>query len=239
MAIDRRAFGVGLAGALLLFGGRARAASDDDLARLILDGRLDEARPAAELALAEGRTSDVLRLMAGALRFADGDYSGAGSFFGGDGPAAGFFTGVGPVGSYLMGGPLDVDVLQTRVATEQWRYLASVRTGEADVSAAQLTEILTADIEAHAERQAALERAFYDGFMLSIASSPGRAQFLDGTATRAREQYRCAAHFVRAEFAIAANKMTDARTSLEAAVAVAQPELIEYHVAQAERARLG
>ena len=238
MTIDRRTLGLGLASALLLSAGRAEAASDEELARLIQDGRLVDAWPAADRAL-EGRTSNTLRLIAGALRFANGDYSGAERFFDSDEPADGFFGSIGPAGSYLMGGPLDVDVLRTRITSQQWRYLASIRAGESDVGADQLDEILTADIEAYVQRQAALERTFYDGFVLSIASSPGRTRFLDNQAVRAGAQHRCTAHFIRAEFALAANKMTDARTSLDAATATAQPELLEFHVAGAERARLG
>ena len=77
----RRAFGIGLAGALLLgplLAGRARAASDEDLARLIAGGRLDDALAALDGAMAERQASAALRLMAGALRFAGGDHSGRG-----------------------------------------------------------------------------------------------------------------------------------------------------------------
>ena len=170
MTIDRRTLGLGLASALLLSAGRAEAASDEELARLIQDGRLVDAWPAADRAL-EGRTSNTLRLIAGALRFANGDYSGAGRFFDSDEPADGFFGSIGPAGSYLMGGPLDVDVLRTRITSQQWRYLASIRAGESDVGADQLDEILTADIEAYVERQAALERTFYDG-LSSVSPRP-------------------------------------------------------------------
>jgi hypothetical protein len=230
----RRTFGIGLASASLLgplLSSRARAASDEDLARMFAAGRLGDARPAADRALAEGQTSTVLRLMAGALRFADGDYSGAGHFFDSD----------EPVGGYLMGGPLDLDVLRTHLRGESWRHLASLRVGKAlsDMDAVQITMLLTNDVEIYAEQQAALDRAFYDGFVLSIASSQGRTQFLDNQAVRARSQHRCTAHFVRAEAAIAADRMTDARASLDAATSMAQPELLEYHVARAEQARLG
>ena len=169
MAIDRRTLGLGLASALLLLAGCAKAASDEDIARLILDGRLDDALSAADRALAQDRDSGALRLMAGALRFANGDYSGAGRFFDKD----------EPVGSYLMGGPLDLDVLRTHLWSESWRHLASLRGGKAmsGPDAAQVTMILTDDVEAYAEQQAALERVFYDGFVLSIASSPGRTGF--------------------------------------------------------------
>lgn len=238
MMIDRRMFGLGLASALLLPAGRARAASDEDLSRLILNGRLDDALPAADQALAEGRTSDILRLMAGALRFAHGDYPGASRSFDGK-PASGFLSTIVSPGRYLMGGPLDVEVLRTHITGKQWKYLASMRAGEFVVGADQAEEILSADTEAYAERQAALERAFYDGFVLSVAGSPGRTRFLDDSAERARVQHLCTAHFIRAEFALAANNMTEARTSLDAAAALAHPELLEYHVARAERARLG
>jgi hypothetical protein len=229
MAIDRRTVGLGLASALLLLAGSAKAASDEDLARLILDGRLDDALSAADRALAQDRDSSAIRLMAGALRFAKGDYSGAGRFF----------DSGGPVGGYLLGGPLDVNVLRTHIPASRWRYLASVRANDSEIDPGQLKGILLGDVELYAEQQAALERALHDGLVLSVASSPGRTQFLDGIETRARAQHRCTAHFVRAEFAIAANEATDARASLDAAVATPQPELLEYHVARAERARLG
>jgi hypothetical protein len=228
----RRTFGICLTGGLLfgpLLSGRASAASDEDLARLIAGGRLDEALAALDGALAERQASASLRLMAGALRFANGDYSGADSFFDSD----------GPVGGYLMGGPLDLDVLRTHITSDSWRYLAAVRSGGSDVNPERLKEILTGDVEAYAERQAALERAFFDGLVLSIASSPERTQFLDNQMARARAQHRCTAHFVRAEFAIAADKTNDARASLDAATASPQAELLEYHVARAERERLG
>jgi hypothetical protein len=229
MAIARRTFGLGLVSALLIVVHRAAAASDEDLARLILDGRLADALPAADRAVATGGASGALRLMAGALRFANGDFSGAGRLF-----ESGELA-----GDYLMGGPLELDVLRTHLRSESWRHLASLRAGQSAPDAHQINAILSSDVEVYAETQAALERAFYDGLVLSIASSAGRTQFLDSQAARARLQHRCTAHFIRGELAIAAGKTPEARASLAAATATAQPELLEYHVARAELAKLG
>lgn len=229
MTIPRRTFGLGLAGALLLAGRHAKAASDEELARLIIDGKLEDALRAADHALAAGQVSDVLRRMTGALRFADGDFSGAVSLFEADELA----------GEYLMGGPLDADVLKTHVQRESWRHLASLRAGKASADAPQIAAILSSDVEIYAEQQAARERLFYDSLVLSIASSSGRTQFLDNQAARSRAEHRCTAHFVRAELAVAAGRTADARASLDAAAGTAQSALLEYHVARAERARLG
>lgn len=230
-SVARRTFGLGLASALLLRSARAKAASDEDLARLIIDGRLDDALQVADGALGERQGSSSLSLMAGALRFVYGDYSGARQIV----------ASAEATGGYLMGGPLDMDVLRTNVMADDWAHLASLRAGEVSSEpSGTFWGLLSGKIgvDAYVAQRAALERAFYDSLVLSIASSPGRTRFLDSMESQARSVHFCSAHFVLAEAALAEGRRADAVASLRMATATAQPRLLEYHIAKMELARL-
>jgi hypothetical protein len=94
-------------------------------------------------------------------------------------------------------------------------------------------------VDEYAAEQAIADRALYDSTILSITDSPGRQSMLDTLARKSEPEHRCTGNLLLAEMALARDDIAAARMLLSAAAGYALPELLEYHVATAELARLG
>ena len=231
---------LGLAAALiptaLILGRHAFASAEEsDLLQLVKAGKLGQARDLAARWSAASPDDGKARLLAGVLSFATGAYSEARTWLDPDYTAD----------NYIFGSltAADAGILRTKLGRSEWLYLASQRAHVpiANVLAPPLLFVATGHqtVDEYAAQQAIAERALYDSTILSVTDSPGRQSLLDSLARKSEHEHRCTGNLLLAEMALARDDIATARTLLSSATRSVLPELLEYHIANAELARLG
>jgi hypothetical protein len=201
----------------------------EDVARLIRDGDFSAARSTAEKLIARGDDDGQIFLLAGALALQAGDFARARELFAAD-PAddasrASFASGLAQV---------------------HWRRLASMRAGvyaDADSSMLALdpaAELVAGKLSPDAFVSVKVEEArrVADATILSVQQSTGRDAMLDHRAREDEPLYRCTGNFVAAERSLSSGDSVSARRFLTAALERKAENLLEFHVAKAELARL-
>lgn len=205
---------------------------DEDVAQLIRDGDFDAARTKAEALMQRGAAGEQIPLLAGALALQAGDFTRARELF-----AAKPGPGADTSQAFFASG----------LEQSHWLRLAALRSG-IDVGP-RLTDAVPLDplgaalagrISAQAFLRAKIEEArrIADATILSIRQSPGRDDLLDRLAGEGEARFRCTGNFVAAERSLASGDEVSARAFLTAALQGRTVDLLEFHIARAELARL-
>jgi hypothetical protein len=201
----------------------------EDVARLIRDGDFSAARNIAEKLVARGDVDGQMPLLAGALALQAGDFTRADELFAAD-PAddasqAPFASGLAQV---------------------HWRRLASMRSrADAVAGSGTLVSDPVADLvagrlspEAFVRVKVEEARRLADAMILSVQQSTGRDALLDQRAREDEPLYRCTGNFVAGERSLAGGDPASANRFLSAALEPKAGNLLEFHIAKAELARL-
>jgi hypothetical protein len=202
----------------------------EDVAHLIRDGDFDAARKTAEELIARGEVDGQMPLLAGALALQAGDFIRAGELFRLEAPTATAQS------SFASG-----------MARTYWLQLAALRAGgDITLESAALLGLepvggaisgkLSPD--AFVETKIAEARRIADVTILSIQHSTGRTAMLDHVAREDEQLYRCTGNFIAGERALATDDRDGARQFLTAAIDAQAPDLLEFHIAKAELAKL-
>lgn len=130
-----------------------------------------------------------------------------------------------------------------------WRYLAQLRQGQAVELATDVASVFISplkrlvagliDVDTYADEETRAARAFYDALILNVAEWKGKEDFVRRAVEPLTKGYRCAGNFALAEQMLARGGKDEARTLFSAALEPAAVNLLEYHIAKAELARLG
>lgn len=130
-----------------------------------------------------------------------------------------------------------------------WRHLAAGRQGRTvDLNADEVSLVLSPstrllvgriDIAAYVEEELKHDRVFYDALILNIAEWKGKEDYIEKAIAPLAKGYRCVGNFALAQQALARGQQAEARALFAAALATNAVDLLEFHIAKAELARLG